>query len=121
MRKINEIVSDAAQGNIPSHEECYYALLALRSKLHFYHRDLIAIAEAYERQKVTGVAVALRANSRDKVMKDRIDFSNLTPLEFLGESGNPFTEENKKWRDMADKIYDKAMKNVQNKKNNKKG
>jgi hypothetical protein len=118
MRKINEIVSDAAQGNIPSHEECYYALLALRSKLHFYHRDLMVIAEAYENKKVTGISVGLRAGSRDKVIKDRIDFSNLTPLEFLGESGNPFTEENKMWRDMADKIYDKAMKNVKNKKQN---
>lgn len=117
MRKINEILSDATQGNIPSHEECYYTLLALRSKLHFYHRDLMAIAEAYEKGKVKGFAVSLRANDRETVMKDRIDFSNLTPLEFLGESGNPFTEENKMWRDMGDKIYKKAMENIKNKKN----
>ena len=111
MRKINEILMDAAEGKIPSHEECYYTLLALRSKLHFYHRDLMAIAEAHEKGKVNGIAVSLRAKDQESVMEDRMIFSKQTPLDWLGKSGNPFTKENKNWRDMADKIHKNAIKN----------
>jgi hypothetical protein len=114
MRTINQIISDAAEGKIPSHEECYYTLLALRSKLHFYHRDLMAITEAHEKGKAKGFSITLRANNQESVMEDRMKFSKLTPLEFLGNSGNPFTEENKMWRDMADKIYEKALKRNKN-------
>ena len=51
---------DASDGVLPSHEECFFAMLALRSKMHFYHRDLMAIAEAYENGKVTGISIDIK-------------------------------------------------------------
>ena len=110
MRKIEDILIDASEGNIPSHEECYYTLLALRAKLHFLYSDLQKIAEAYEKQnvKLLKLNIHLRAGSEEKVIADRMAFKRQDPLTWLGESGIPFSPENKRWRNMADVILKKV-------------
>lgn len=110
MRTVNQIILDAKDGKIPSHEECYYTMLAINSRLHFYHRDLMAIAESYEKGKVTGIAVGLRAGSTDKLMEERMKFSKSDPLKWLGESGDPFSKKHKMWQDLANKILENALK-----------
>lgn len=112
MRRIVDILSDAAEGNVPNHEECYWALLALRGKLHFVFQDLQKIAEAYEKQNPMQLEISLRmrAGSAEKIFSDRQKFQLMDPKKWLGDSGNPFTEENKQFKDMADMILKKALK-----------
>jgi len=114
MRTVNQIILDAKDGKIPSHEECFYTMLAINSKLHFYHRDLMAIAESFEKGKVTGISVALRASSQEKLMEDRMRFSKSDPLKWLGKTGDPFSEKHKMWQDLGNKILENALKRNKN-------
>lgn len=40
MRILSEIIDDVVEGEIPSHEECYWALQAYRFMLNMDHRQL---------------------------------------------------------------------------------
>lgn len=113
MRRLIDIVSDSKDGKIPDHEECFWAMLALYNKLHFVFRDLEAIGEAHEKGKVSGISVALRAKDRESVIADRFSFMRIPPKEFLGDTGNPFSETALRFKNLSQKILDKALKNQQ--------
>ncbi|MCE7039261.1 hypothetical protein [Dyadobacter sp. CY312] len=122
MRRLVDILVDASDGKIPSHEECYWALLMLKSVNHFQKRDLEGIEERYlkfkedpsdKNLKLLSTTLGMRlAGLGEKAHRTmRTD-----PLTYLGDSGNPFTEENKAWSDMGDKILSKALKKIDEKK-----
>jgi hypothetical protein len=111
MRNLIDIVVDAKDGVIPTHEECYYAMLALSGKLHFVQKDLEAIAEAVETKEEKRILMTTRirtAGGRAKVADSHFKFLKMEPTKWLGESGNPFSEQSKNFRDMGKKILEKA-------------
>jgi hypothetical protein len=107
-RMICSIVADAKDGKIPSHEECYWTMLALSSMLHFSRRNLESIAESMDTGKNLEMTCKIYLGSADKVQEERFKWMRTPPKKWLGESGNPFSEENKKWRDMGRKIIKNA-------------
>lgn len=120
MRTTNEIVADAKDGKIPTHEECFWAMLALSGRMHFFVRDLEAIGEALDTQVLNGedptkrnnkilLRCAVHIGTQQKVRKTRIDFGNKSPQEWLGDSGNPFHPDTIKFMDMGKKLLDNAM------------
>lgn len=124
MRRLVDILVDASEGKIPTHEECYWALLMLRSVNHFQGRDLESIKESHDQY----IAEPSDKNLRSFSLNTGIRLSKLSershkrmmtdPITYLGDSGNPFTEENKVWRDLGDKILEKALKRINEKKDN---
>jgi hypothetical protein len=111
MRTTGEILSDARDVKMPTHEECFYAMLALASKIHLYHRDLRAIAKGYKKGKVSGVSVALRAGNEEKLIEDRMIFSKQDPKKWLGKEHDPFTKEAARFRNIADNLLRKVIRN----------
>lgn len=108
MRQICEIIADAKEGKVPTHEECFWTMLALSGKLHFVTRDLEAIGETLDKKKSLELTAAIRVGSQEKVLKDKFDFLKKDPVLWLGNSGNPFTEEYKAWYEMGKNIIEKA-------------
>jgi len=122
MRTTNEIIIDAKDGKIPSHEECFWAMLALSGRLHFTYGDLKAIAEAYEAtkanidkaesdkaQKQLQLRLHMHATSASKIWKERASFGNMDPQVWLGDMGNPFDPKTAKFHDAAKKILENAI------------
>jgi hypothetical protein len=107
-RMICSIVADAKDGKIPSHEECYWTMLALSSMLHFSRRDLERIAEALDKGDNLKLTCGIYLRNGDHVHETRYQWMRASPKEWLGNSGNPFSEENKKWRDMGRTIIKNA-------------
>jgi hypothetical protein len=107
-RMICSIVADAKDGKVPSHEECFWTMLALSSMLHFSRRDLENIAEAMDKEKNLDMACKIHLTSSEHVHETHYKWMRLTPKKWLGDSGNPFTEESKKWREMGRKIIKNA-------------
>lgn len=110
MRNIAEIISDAKDGIVPNHEECFWTMLALSGKLHFAMRDLEAIGEAltlYNDNKLR-LFCELRVKSKESVFTDKFHFHKLDPKKYVGNSHNPFSEECRQWRDMGKKIIENA-------------
>ncbi len=110
MRMLCEIVADAKDGVVPTHEECFWAMLALSGKLHFANRTAIAISEKIdggEDRKIL-LSVKIHLRSEKNVREDHFNFLRKDPKEWLGDSGNPFTEESKKWMEMGKAIIEKA-------------
>lgn len=114
-RRIVDIVADAKEGKIPTHEECYWALLSLSSMNHFQNQDLIKIEEAYnatlnepedlaKKRMILGLCLSLRAKD---VRKGHLARMRNTPSKYLGYLGNPFTEEAKKFRKMGEGLLKK--------------
>lgn len=114
MRQICEIVADAKDGKIPTHEECYWVMLALSGKLHFANGDLRKIAEAMEKGDANKLmfSAKLQLSSEQKVYSDHFNFLKTDPLKWLGTMGNPFTEENKRFTDMGKQIIANAEKRI---------
>lgn len=47
MRKLVEIIESAKDGQMPTHEECYYAMLALSALHYFDHHALSELDEKH--------------------------------------------------------------------------
>jgi hypothetical protein len=107
-RMICEIVADAKDGIVPSHEECFWTMLALSAMLHFSRRNLEYIAKAMETGKNLDRYCGITLKSAAHVHAQRFNWMRLTPKKWLGDSGNPFTEANKKWREMGKQIIKEA-------------
>lgn len=118
MRTISEIIIDAKDGKVPTHEECYYALLAYAGRMHFWRRDLEAIAEASAivagegepsrvGQQNLKLQLALRA-SPNQIARDWEGFLKADPKTWLGPMSDPLSEEGKAWIKTANAIWDKA-------------
>lgn len=107
-RDICSIVADAKDGKIPSHEECFWTMLALSGMLHFSRRSLECIAEKMGDDKKLLTACTIHLGSMECVNEERFKWMKTNPQVWLGEMGNPFSKENKAFRDMGKQIIKNA-------------
>lgn len=125
MRTINEIIIDAKDGKIPSHEECFWTMLALSGRLHFTTDSLKSIGEAFEKTNIAQTDVEAKkadfnlrfrirmcAKDASMIWNERLKFGNMDPQVWLGDMGNPFDPNTIKFHDAAKVILEKAMKKV---------
>jgi hypothetical protein len=101
MRTLFEIVEGARDGQKPTHDECYFAMLALGYLLGMDHRDL--------REACTGASELkkrLMMNSSFDRYKKALDAD---PEKWLGPTGTPGTLENTQIRKMAFGVLKKVL------------
>lgn len=108
MRSICEIIADAKEGKIPTHEECYWTMLALSSMRHFSNRTLESLAESMDKNKNLILSCGIHLKSQEYLYDLHFKQVKSDPKEWLGAAGNPFSEENKKWRDLGRTIIKNA-------------
>lgn len=103
MRNLSEIIETAKDGEMPSHEECYWAMLALDALGFFDHRALSDLAN--RPNKIFGPDHYWKEsfNRRKRAyLKD--------PQTYVGPNNDPSNPDYQKMRTVALKIYDKALK-----------
>lgn len=100
MRKLIEIVESAKDGKMPTHEECYWAMLAL-SHLHYFETtDLRSVAA--NKEDVRTKMITEEAFRRRKIAMDK------SPKDWVGWSHDPSNPEYQKMRATAFKVFEKA-------------
>ena len=117
MRNTIDIIADAKEGKIPTHEECYWALLVLAGLNHFYRKDLESIQETLysdKKPEMKEVLMGLRLQKDKTILSGYLLAVKKPPAEWLGDSGNPFHPDTKKFMDMGKKIIANAEKKLKN-------
>jgi len=93
MKKLIEIVESAKDGKMPTHEECYWAMLAL-SHLHYFETtDLRSVAA--NKEDVRTKMITEEAFRRRKIAMDK------SPKDWVGWSHDPSNPEYQKMRATA--------------------
>jgi hypothetical protein len=91
-RKIIDIITDAVEGRVPSHQECFFAMMALRNRNLLLQGKLEKIREKINTSK-DSVYTAVQANT-NRLYEERIDFAQSMPSQLLGGIENPFKKGN---------------------------
>lgn len=120
MRNTIDIIVDAKEGKIPTHEECYWALLFFAGLTHFYRKDLESLKETLHSDKkpeIKHTLMSLRLPKDGSINPNYFESIKKPPLDWLGDTGNPLNPETRKFMDMGQKIIDNAIKNLKNEDN----
>lgn len=102
MRTLLEIIDSAKSGQMPSHEECYYAMLAL-SALHYFDHHVLSELDEKHRQAWW---INLQINESFGRFKNALDKS---PKDWIGWNNDPANPEYQKQRKIGKKILDKVL------------
>jgi len=100
---------------MPTHEECYWAMLALDA---LHNLDLMRLFKLINEVKNDSKSVKMRAelvaNNSFKSVKTAM---NVTPKHWLGPSHDPSTEECQKWRKISKAILNHVTSAPDNERN----
>lgn len=102
MRTLFEIVDGAKDGQKPTYDECYWAMLALSALLAF---DQDTIAKMPEEERV--FIREIRANES---LKRNQQAFKVPPQKYVGWSNDPANPDYQRRRRIFKKIADKALK-----------
>ena len=105
MRTLFEIIDSAKSGQMPTHEECYWAMLAL-SALHFFdHNDLIKFAG---REEKSGGSKFIGAKwfAEESVRRFQIAL-NKSPKDYVGPNDDPSNPDVQARRKIGLKVFEK--------------
>lgn len=103
MRTLLEIIDFAKSGQMPTHEECYYAMLAL-SALHFF--DHHALQELDDKNRQSPFFIEIQSEESFKRFKNALAKS---PQEWVGWDNDPKNPDYQKRRKGALNIFNKVM------------
>jgi hypothetical protein len=104
MRTLSEIIESAKDNNMPSHEECYWAMLCYEAMLNTDHR---ALREVLLKEKPMQEFIRkLKAETSFKMYKNAL---NKPPRDFLGPSNDPCNPEYQRFRAIGEKIFYKFI------------
>lgn len=101
MRNLFEIVDGAMDGNMPTHEECYWAMLALSALHYFDYSDLRSLCF---KEKTNPAINKLKVEESFKRFQAAL---NKSPKEWIGPDNDPSNPEYQKFRKIEAKIFDK--------------
>lgn len=108
MRTLGEIITSAKDGHKPSHDECYWAMLALSALHHFDHHALLELVDNGQKSWDSPlVGVDARTERSFERFKSALD---VAPDEYMGWDYAPSNPEYQKQRRIALKIADMAIK-----------
>lgn len=100
MKKLIDIVESAKDGKMPTHEECYWAMLALSHLHYFESTDIRSISS--NKDDVRTKMIADEAFRRRKIAFDQ------SPKSWVGWSNDPSNPDYQKMRATAFKVFEKA-------------
>ncbi len=103
-RTLYEIIEDAQDGKMPSHEECYYALLAYQAMFTLDHHKLID--ELMEEKRPAEFIRKIRAENSFNMVKKAL---SKLPKEWLVWNNDPMNSEYQKFRKMGKMIFEKVI------------
>lgn len=101
MKSLGEIIEHAKQGHMPTHEECYWAMLALDGLSSFDRSDFQRLINPSKFMTPERVY-----NNRVERMKRTL---STDPKKWLGPNENPRTESYQKRRKISLAIFEKAL------------
>lgn len=101
MRTVFEIVEDAKAGGKPTHDECYFAMLALSALLGMEHRELREVCQE-------GCSQFRRNLTMNSSFERYKRFLDADPQEWLGPNHTPGTPENNRLRKAAFAVLKKV-------------
>ncbi len=105
MRNLGDIIEAAKDGQMPTHEECYWAMLALHSLAWFGKNDLLQIA--YDERPKLFLTPQRRCD--ESVKRWGLAYKK-DPKEWVGPSFDPSNPEYQRERAVHKKIADKFLK-----------
>ena len=105
MRTLFQIIDGAKSGAMPSHEECYWAMLALSGLHHFDHNDLIKLAGREEESKGTHY-IRAKWFAEESIRRFQIAL-NKSPKDYVGWEEDPFNPDVQARRRIFQKIMEK--------------
>lgn len=105
MRTLFEIVEGAKDSNKPTHDECYYAMLALDSLRHFDHHALMDIYQAGDELKPS-LMMRVKGAFPESFRRSKAAFDR-DPQQWLGNNV-PENPEQQRMRKMAFKVFERA-------------
>jgi len=111
MRTLFEIIESAKNGDMPTHNECYYAMLALDGLTTFTTRDLRNLGlQTREAKLLGGKTMAEEDHRRWRRAL------NKAPDEWLGRENDPSNPDYQKRRRISLALMRKAMKDTEDSK-----
>jgi hypothetical protein len=104
MRTLFEIVEGAKDGHKPTHDECYYAMLALDGLRMFDHMELMTLRESAEKRSL---ALRVQTAYAESFRRSKTAFE-VAPQAWLGRQV-PDNPDYQRERDLAFKVARKAI------------
>lgn len=102
MRTLFEIIDGAKDGNMPTHEECYWAMLAL-STLHYIANSKLMQCVS---MNISPLKQKIFAENEFKTSQAAL---NKSPKDFVGWNNDPSNPEYQKLRKSGAKVIDKVL------------
>ena len=102
MRTLYEIIESTKDGDMTTHEECYWAMLALESMLNIDHRNLREVLLS-EKQHPEFIR-KMKAENSFNMYKGAL---NKSPKDWLGPNNDPANPEYQRFRSIGKKLIDK--------------
>lgn len=101
MRTLLEIIEDAKNGNMPTHEECYWAMLAIDSLAYFDHRALSQLAHEPSRFRTP------EREAAESFRRNKTAYAT-SPKDWVGPTNDPANPDYHRLRKAAFKVLDKV-------------
>ena len=102
MRTLYEIIENAKDGVMPTHDECYWAMLAYESMLNIDSRNLRN--ELMAANRPLEAIRKLKADNSFNMYKNAL---NKSPKDWLGPNNDPSNPEYQKFRQIGIKLFEK--------------
>jgi hypothetical protein len=108
VRNLLDIIEFAKDGHMPTHEECFYGMLAYQAMFNMDHQNLIDVL--MDDKPKQDFIKKLKAENSHKMLQAALSKS---PKDWLGANWDPLQEQCQKQRQMHKKIFDKFMEQKQ--------
>lgn len=107
MRTLLEIIESAKDGQMPTHEECYWAMLALSGLHYFDHSALINFIKLNGVARNTKLVMEFQANESLHRFQMALGKS---PKDFVGPKDDPANPAYQRFRAWGKRLIDKIEK-----------
>ena len=107
MRTLYEIINSAKDGDMPTHEECYWAMLCYEAMLYFDHTNL---RDALMKEPAPDFIRKMKAENSFNMYKMALDKS---PKDWIGTNNDPSNPEYQKRRKISNAIFEKVASKVE--------
>ncbi len=108
MRTLYEIIESAKDGQKPTHEECYWAMLAL-SSLHFFDHHHIMQTVEHPNWVTDDFGRKMWADESLNCFKRALEKS---PEEWVGVENDPSNPDYQEFRRSGKKLLDKILRDI---------